>query len=185
MLWTAYKTNEGPVAVRYPRGNALAPDAKAPFQLIPVGIPKVVQEGDDLLILAAGHMLAYARKAAEALAQDGIRPTVADARFVKPLDKDAYAALFARHRAVLTLEDNVIPGGYGEAVALVISEIGRSDLPIRHIGLPDEFVTHGDIPTLHRILGMDADGIRKKAVELMAQVNLGSPLNSQLQPKSR
>jgi 1-deoxy-D-xylulose-5-phosphate synthase len=185
MLWTAYKVEEGPVAVRYPRGNALAPDAKAPFQAVPIGIPKVVSEGDDLLILAAGHMLAYAKKAAALLAGDGIKPTVVDARFVKPLDKASYADLFARHRAVLTVEDNVIPGGYGAAVSLLISELGRTDLAIRHIGLPDEFVTHGDIPTLHRILGMDEEGIRKKAAELMAQVNLGAPLNSQLQPKSR
>ena len=184
MLWTAYK-HDGPIALRYPRGNALAPDARAPFQAVPIGLPKVVEEGDDLLILAAGHMLAYARKAAELLAQDGIRPTVVDARFVKPLDREAYAGLFARHRAVLTVEDNVVSGGYGEGVAQLVSELGRFDLPVRHVGLPDEFVTHGDIPTLHKILGMDADGIRKHAAALMAQANLGASLNSQLQPKSR
>jgi 1-deoxy-D-xylulose-5-phosphate synthase len=129
-------------------------------------------------------MLAYAKKAAELLAKDGIRPTVVDARFAKPLDRESYAGLFARHRAVLTIEDNVIPGGYGEAVALLVSELGRNDLALRHMGLPDEFVTHGDIPTLHKILGLDQDGIHKKAVELLAQSNLG-PVNSQLQPKSR
>lgn len=185
MLWTAYKHKGGPISVRYPRGNALAPDVKAPFQEIPVGVPKVIEEGDDLLILAVGHMLAYARKAANLLKEDGIRATVADVRTVKPLDKAAYADLLARHRAVLTVEDNVIPGGYGTLVALLMSEIGRAEQPIRHVGLPDEFVTHGDIPTLHRILGMDQDGIRKKAVELMAQVHLGSALNPQLQPKTR
>jgi 1-deoxy-D-xylulose-5-phosphate synthase len=167
MLYTAYKHDDGPIALRYPRGSAYAPDAKAPFQAVPIGIPRVVQEGEDVLILAVGHMLAHAKKAAEALAKDGIRPTVVDARFVKPLDKNAYADLLGRHRFVLTLEDNVIPGGYGEAVTLAAQEAAPRDVMIRHIGLPDDFVTHGDIPTLHRILGMDAEGIQKKVLEMM------------------
>ena len=172
MLWTAYKHEDGPIAMRYPRGNALAPDAKAPFQEMPIGIPRIIEDGDDLLILAVGHMVAYARKAAESLAKEGIRPTVVDARFVKPLDSQSYEGLFSRHRAVLTVEDNVIPGGYGEAVALLLSESGRFDLPIRHVGLPDDFVTHGDIPTLHKLHGMDAEGIAKKGMELMSQLHL-------------
>jgi 1-deoxy-D-xylulose-5-phosphate synthase len=97
---------------------------------------------------------------------------VVDARFAKPLDRKAYSELFARHRAVLTIEDNVIHGGYGQAVSLLLSESGRFDLSIRHISLPDEFVTHGEIPVLHKILGMDAEGIQKKAVELMGEINL-------------
>ena len=172
MLYTAIKYDDGPVALRYPRGSAYAPDAKAPFELLPMGLPRIVQEGEELLILAVGNMLNYAKKAAELLAADGIHPTVVDVRFVKPLNKEAYAELFARHRAVLTIEDNVIQGGYGEAVALMISEMGKYDLPIKHLGLPDEFVTHGDIPVLHKIHGLDAEGIQKKAIGLLSQNHL-------------
>ncbi|MEO7425879.1 MAG: 1-deoxy-D-xylulose-5-phosphate synthase, partial [Fibrobacteria bacterium] len=172
MLFTAIKYDDGPVAVRYPRASAYAPDEKLPFQQIPFGLPKIVQEGEDLLILAIGNMLAPARKAAELLAKDGIRPTVVDARFAKPLDRKAYSELFARHRAVITIEDNVIQGGYGQSVAQLLSESGHFEIPIRHIGLPDEFVTHGEIPVLHKILGMDAEGIQKAALELMGENNL-------------
>jgi 1-deoxy-D-xylulose-5-phosphate synthase len=118
-----------------------------------------------------GHMLAYALKAAEALRAEGHRPTVVDVRTVKPLDRAAYDALFARHRAVLTVEDNVLHGGYGTTVALLLGDLGRGDLPLKHISLPDEFVTHGEVPVLHRILGMDAEGIHKKAVELLNQAS--------------
>ncbi|MDQ3003478.1 MAG: 1-deoxy-D-xylulose-5-phosphate synthase, partial [Fibrobacterota bacterium] len=101
-----------------------------------------------------------------------INPTVVDARFAKPLDRKAYSELFARHRAVLTIEDNVLHGGYGHAVSSLLTDLGRYDVSIGHISLPDEFVTHGEIPVLHKILGMDAEGIQKKAVNLMGQVNL-------------
>jgi 1-deoxy-D-xylulose-5-phosphate synthase len=97
---------------------------------------------------------------------------VVDARTVKPLDPKAYEALFARHRAVLTVEDNVLSGGYGSNVALLMGETGQGETPVRHVTLPDEFVTHGDVATLHRILGMDHEGIYKKAVELIQQTQL-------------
>jgi 1-deoxy-D-xylulose-5-phosphate synthase len=171
LLHTALQYNDGPIAVRYPRGNAQAPDEKRPFETLPIGMPLVVEEGDDVLILAVGPMLAYARKAAETLRAEGHRPTVVDVRTVKPLNREAYDALFARHRAVLTVEDNVLHGGYGTTVALLLGDLGRRDMPLRHVSLPDEFVTHGEVPVLHRILGMDADGIHKKAVELLSQIS--------------
>ena len=173
LLHTALEYNDGPIAVRYPRGNALAPDTKLPFETLPIGLPKIVEEGDDVLILAVGHMLGYARKAAAALRADGFKPTLVDVRTVKPLDRAAYDALFARHRAVLTVEDNVLHGGYGTTISLLLNELGRRDLPLGHVALPDEFVTHGEVPVLHHMLGMDAEGIQKKAVELLNQKTAG------------
>ena len=174
MLWTAVQYDDGPVAVRYPRGSASAPDEKAPFEKIPLGKPLVLQEGEELLILAMGNMVGPAKKAAELLAKDGVRPTVVNARFAKPLDRGVYGELLARHRHVLTLEDNVPMGGYGQAVALLMTELGITDRNLRHISLPDEFVTHGEIPVLHKILGMDAEGIQKKALEMLGQTSLQS-----------
>ena len=174
MIYTAIKYDNGPVAVRYPRGSAFAPDAKAPFEILPMGLPRIECEGEELLILAVGNMLNYAKKALETLSAEGIRPTLIDVRYVKPLDRPAYTELFNRHRAVLTLEDNVIQGGFGESVALMLSEMGRYDLPIKHIGLPDEFVTHGEIPVLHKIHGMDGEGIHKAAIALLQQNHLNS-----------
>ncbi|MBW8887377.1 MAG: 1-deoxy-D-xylulose-5-phosphate synthase [Fibrobacteres bacterium] len=177
MLWTAVQYDDGPVALRYPRGSAFRPDEKLPFEKIPLGKPNTLQEGEDLLILALGNMVAPAKKAAELLAKDGVHPTVVDARFAKPLDRAVYGELLSRHRHVLTLEDNVPMGGYGQAVALLMTELGITDRNLRHISLPDEFVTHGEIPVLHKILGMDADGIHKKALEMLGQTSL--------QPKTR
>ena len=105
MLYTAIKYNDGPIALRYPRGSAGTVDAKAPFETIPIGIPRIIQEGEDLLILAVGNMVGQAKQAAVVLEKEGVRPTVVDVRFVKPLNKEAYAELFARHRAVLTIEE--------------------------------------------------------------------------------
>jgi 1-deoxy-D-xylulose-5-phosphate synthase len=170
LLHTALEYNDGPIAVRYPRGNAHSADEHLPFETLPIGIPKVVEEGDDVLLLAVGPMLAYALEAAKTLRAEGHRPTVVDVRTVKPLNREAYEALFARHRAVITIEDNVLHGGYGTSVVLLLGELGRADLPIRHVSLPDEFVTHGEVPVLHRIHGMDAEGIHKKAVDLLTQV---------------
>lgn len=170
-LHTALAYNDGPIAVRYPRGNAYAPDEHLPFETLPIGIPKVVEEGDDVLILAVGPMLAYALKAAATLRAEGRRPTVVDVRTVKPLNREVYDALFARHRAVLTVEDNVLHGGYGTTVALLLGDLGRRDLPLAHVSLPDEFVTHGEVPVLHRLHGMDETGIHKKAVDLLNQIS--------------
>lgn len=169
LLYTALKYDKGPIALRYPRGNALAPDEKKPFETIPIGLPRIIEQGEDLLILSTGHMLAYARQAVDSLKNEGYQPTLVDARTIKPLDHKAYGDLFASHRAVLTLEDNALHGGYGSAILLLMGELGYSGMPVKHIALPDEFVTHGDIPTLHRILGMDAEGIHKKALELVSR----------------
>ena len=90
---------------------------------------------------------------------------------MKPLNAEAYEALFARHRAVLTVEDNVLHGGYGTSVLILMGELGRGTMPVGHVSLPDEFVTHGEVPVLHRIHGMDETGIHKKAVELLNQIS--------------
>ncbi len=170
-LYTAYKFENGPIALRYPRGNAFAPDAKAKFEVWPFAKPRIMQEGEELIILAVGHMLAHALKAAEKLQEQGYKPTIVDVRWVKPLDKNAYANFFAKHKLVLTIEDNVVAGGYGSGVSELMSELGVTDVLIKHMGLPDEFVTHGDIPTLHKILGLDADGIYQKALEMLSSVS--------------
>ncbi len=171
MLHTALQYDQGPIAVRYPRGNAHAPDEKSPFQALPIGIPRLLQEGEDLLILAVGHMLTHALAAAETLRSEGIKVSVADVRTVKPLDGKAYRELFAHHRAVLTVEDNVLAGGYGTAVATLLSESDHFDTPIGHVALPDAFVTHGDIPSLFRLHEMDAEGIAKSAHAVLAKVD--------------
>lgn len=183
MLHTAIRYDKGPIALRYPRGNAFAPDAKPAFETLPIGVPRVDRPAQpaglpgakggagpaDLLLLAVGNMLHPARKAHDRLVEEGWSCTLVDARFVKPLDAAAYGKLLAGHQAVLTVEDNAITGGYGSGVAEFMAEAGIG-LPVKHVGLPDSFVTHGEIPVLQRLVGLDADGIHRAASDLLQSV---------------
>jgi 1-deoxy-D-xylulose-5-phosphate synthase len=171
MLYTAYKYNQGPIAIRYPKANALSEDEKPPFAELEIGKPRMVKEGNGLLILSVGHMLKYAKTALEMLEKEGHNPTLVDVRFVKPLDPQIYHELIAGHTAVLTIEDNVISGGYGSGISELMAKSNLYHIPIKHIGLPDTFVTHGDLPTLYASLKMDAQGIFEQASGLLKQIH--------------
>ena len=167
---TLLKYNKGPIAMRFPKGSAAQDYQPAPMKKWRVGIPKIIEEGEGLLILAVGSMLSNAKAAVEHLKLEGFNPTLVDVRFVKPLDEKTYAELFQKHQAVLTVEDNVVNGGYGSGVSELMTQLDMSPLPIKHIGIPDKFVTHGDIPKLQAALGLDDKGIVKAALQLMRVV---------------
>jgi 1-deoxy-D-xylulose-5-phosphate synthase len=174
MLYTAYMTHKGPVALCYSKGNALNQDRKPTFQTLETGMPQIITRGDGILILSVGHMLSYAKQAAELLEKDGLSPTLVNARFVKPLDENAYRKLLSGHSAVLTVEDNVINGGFGSGISEMMTRMNMYQTPVKHIGLPDTFVTHGEVETLYATLGMDEQGIYKQALELYKAVRIKS-----------
>jgi 1-deoxy-D-xylulose-5-phosphate synthase len=156
--------HDGPFAIRYPRGTA--PNAgSAPLRPLEIGRMSVVRDGTDVALLAVGKMVGVATEAAEALLGEGIDCTVVDARFVKPLDS-GIAALAARHRAVLTIEDGTVVGGFGDAVLEALAQADVA-VPLRRLGLPDRFIEHGAQPLLLRKLGLDANGIAEAARELL------------------
>jgi 1-deoxy-D-xylulose-5-phosphate synthase len=128
---------------------------------------RVVREGSDVALLAIGKMVPVAEEAAALLISSGIRATVVDARFVKPLDS-AIAPLAARHRAVLTIEDGTISGGFGSAV---LELLGESDIsvPVRLLGLPDSFIEHGGQADLLSQHGLDAPAVAAAALALLKQ----------------
>ncbi len=115
MLYTATLYKKGPIAMRYPRGNALGVEIK-PMKQIPIGKGEIIEKGTDAAILAIGNMVDTGLKARAALALEGIDAEVINARFVKPLDSELLKDVFSRHKKVITLEDNVITGGFGSAV---------------------------------------------------------------------
>jgi 1-deoxy-D-xylulose-5-phosphate synthase len=164
MLATAL-AHDGPFALRYPRGAAPAP-ARAPLEPLPVGEALVRRRGRHVAILAVGKMVGTALDAAAALEADGISATVVDARFVKPLDP-SLAEVARRHRAVVTVEDGTRVGGFGGAVAELLTETGVA-VPLRRLGIPDRFVEHGAQALLLRELGLDAEGIARACRELLA-----------------
>ncbi|ULR40775.1 1-deoxy-D-xylulose-5-phosphate synthase [Thermus sp. NEB1569] len=148
----------GPVAIRYPRDNVeRVPEGTWPE--IAWGTWEVLKEGTEVYILAFGKTLRYALEAAG----DDPRVGVVNARFLKPLDKERLRAL-ARYK-LLTVEDHQRMGGFGSAVLEALNEMGlRAE--VRVLGLPDRFLDHGTIPSLHRQAGIDAPGIRKALAEM-------------------
>jgi 1-deoxy-D-xylulose-5-phosphate synthase len=152
MLTTAYRFN-GPAAVRYPRGsgNGTMPDTK--LDAIEIGKGEIWREGRGIAILAFGSMLAPALEAAAEL-----DATVANMRFVKPLDRELLANLASRHDLLVTIEENSVIGGAGAEVARALEEAGLNTQLLR-LGLPDSFIDHGDSVALLQELGLDATGI--------------------------
>ena len=168
MLFTAVEHGHGPVALRYPRGTGTGMQLRPGFQRLPIGKGLVMQEGHDLAILAVGSMVASVTKAAALLENSGIHPTVVNMRFIKPLDTDLLDDIFARHRYVLTVEDNSRIGGFGSAVAEYLSSVpAHQHVSLCVHGLPDAFVEHGTQEELYRSIDLDPLGIARTALAQM------------------
>ncbi len=165
MLYTATLYKKGPIAIRYPRGNALGVEIK-PFERLEIGKGEIVEHGNDFAIIAIGNMVDMARKAREILGKDGIGVEVINARFVKPLDAELLRDVFARHKKVMTLEDNVIAGGFGSAVLEFMNQNKINDVDIIVHGLPDRFIDHGTPDELYAELRMDGKGIAEIVKEM-------------------
>jgi 1-deoxy-D-xylulose-5-phosphate synthase len=168
MLFTAVQ-HSGPIALRYPRGQGVGVGFSSTLSKIPIGKAEVLQEGEDLLILALGASVYPALDAARDLAKRGFRATVVNARFVKPLDENLILSLAARHGRVLTVEENVVAGGFGSAVLELLTDRGLFGVAVKRLGIPDTFVEHGSQGVLRQKYGLDAPGILKGALEILEQ----------------
>jgi 1-deoxy-D-xylulose-5-phosphate synthase len=167
MLYTAVE-HSGPVALRYPRGQGVGVAFSSTLQKVPIGKAEVLREGKDLLILALGASVYPALAAAEKLAKHGYSATVVNARFVKPLDETLILTLSAKHGRVLTVEENVLAGGFGSAILELLADHGLS-VAVKRLGIPDIFVEHGAPHILRQKYGLDADGILQGALSALGQ----------------
>ena len=156
----------GPAAVRYPRGNALGVPIDAEIKPVPIGEAELMLDGDDVAIVALGHMVAEAQAAAERLRADGVSAALLNARFVKPLDTRRLSELAGRCRAMVVVEEHSINAGLGDAVAAALAGQGRS-LPLRLLGIPDQRVEHGSAGQWRAEFGIDAAGIERAVRELL------------------
>lgn len=157
---------DGPIAVRYPRGEAYdeLQEQRAPIVL---GRAETICEGDgSAALLAVGSMVKTAMETAELLRKQGIRPAVVNARFVKPFDRDAVRRLAKEYRLVVTMEENVCTGGFGEQVQSYLASEGIHT-PVLRAAIPDMFVEQGGVGELYRMLGIDAAGIAEKIVHAL------------------
>ena len=168
MLYTAVH-HPGPIAIRYPRGQGVGAAFSSTLQKIPLGQAEVLKEGDDLLILALGASVYPALDAAAQLDQQGLKATVVNARFVKPLDENLILTLAARIGRVLTVEENVVAGGFGSAVLELLADKGLTEVAVKRLGIPDVFVEHGSPAILRQKYGLDAAGILESALEILGK----------------
>jgi 1-deoxy-D-xylulose-5-phosphate synthase len=158
MVRTAVDHDEGPTAVRYPRGAGLGERMDCDPAPLPVGRAELLRAGGDAAVVAVGSMVAAARLAADLLAADGIEASVVNARFVKPLDEETILAEVERSGRVVTVEENAAAGGFGAAVLELLQSRGVA-AAVRVLGLPDEFVTHAPRERLLARCGLTAEGV--------------------------
>jgi len=159
MLYTAAEYKGGPIALRYPRGNALGVPLKEGFEKIPIGTSEPLRTGKDVAILAIGSMVKHSVDAASLLEAEGINAEVVNMRFVKPLDLVMLESIARKFDSIVTVEDNVVQGGFGSAVLEALQTIGASHCSVKLHGLPDKFIEQGTPAELYKLCRLDAQGI--------------------------
>jgi 1-deoxy-D-xylulose-5-phosphate synthase len=161
MLRTALLHDEGPIALRYPRGAGVGVQLPERPAAIPIGSGEILREGERVAMLGYGSGVGKALQAADILAEGGISTTVADARFAKPIDVGLAAQLAAEHELLVTIEEGALAGGFGSAVWESLSDAGLAPRILR-VGLPDRYVTHGAPNLLHEEVGFTGERIAER-----------------------
>ncbi|HEX4671619.1 MAG TPA: transketolase C-terminal domain-containing protein, partial [Solirubrobacteraceae bacterium] len=164
MLRTALTYDDGPIALRYPRGEGVGVTVPPPaeVQTIEIGTGEVLREGSRVAIIGYGTGVQKGLEAADLLADHDIDVTVADARFAKPIDVELMTRLAAEHELLVTVEEGVLAGGFGSAVWEGLNDAGVEVPRILRIGMPDRYVTHGKPALLHREVGYTGKAIAER-----------------------
>ncbi len=173
LIYTAVKSNH-PMAIRYPRSAVIGVEMDKELHPIPIGKGEILRHGNDIAILALGATVAPALEAAKELAAKGIEAEVINSRFAKPLDSELIIDIASRIKRLLTVEENVLNGGFGSSVAALLQKSGVTDVQLKSIGIPDEFVEHGAPATLRAKYGLDAKGIARESLTLFPEARSSS-----------
>lgn len=173
MVRTALAYDEGPSAFRFPRGEGVGVDLPERGEVLEIGRGRLITQGNRVAILNFGTRLKEVREAAEALAQKGITPTIADARFAKPLDRDLILQLARHHEALITIEEGAV-GGFGSHVAHLLAEEGVFDtgLKYRSMVLPDIFIDQASPEDMYAVAKMNAADIEAKVLDVLGVARL-------------
>jgi len=158
MLTTAVNLGT-PVAIRYPRGNGYGVPLDQVFEALPVGRAEVLRSGDAAAVLALGTMVYPALESAAGLDVEGIKLTVVNSRFVKPLDEVLIVALAEKYGALITIEENALQGGFGSAVLELLEQRGLGGVRVLRLGYPDAYIPQGEQSELRTMMGLDSGGI--------------------------
>jgi len=174
MVATAVAHDDGPIAFRYPRGEGQGVEMPQRGSVLEIGKGRMIRAGKKVAILSFGTRLGEVLAACEALEAKGITPTVADARFAKPLDRDLILRLAAEHEALITIEEGAI-GGFGSHVAQLLAEEEVFDrgLKFRSMVLPDTFIDQASPTAMYDVAGLNAEHIEKKVLDVMGVAAIG------------
>ncbi len=174
MVATAAAHDTGPIAFRYPRGEGEGVEMPERGELLEIGKGRMIREGSGVAILSFGTRLGEVLKACEALEARGVSPTVADARFAKPLDRDLILALARDHEALITIEEGAV-GGFGSHVAQLLAEEGVFDngLKYRSMVLPDIFIDQASPRAMYDVAALNAEHIEARVLSVMGVETLG------------
>lgn len=167
MVKTAIDYNDGPIALRYPRGNGLGVEMDAEMKALPIGSWEVLREGTDAVILTFGTTIPMAMKAAEQLAYQGIDVRVVNARFIKPMDEAMLHEIMKENLPILTIEESLLQGGFGSAVLEFAFDKKYRNVQIERIGIPDEFIEHGEVDLLLEEINVTAEEAVKRITQLV------------------
>lgn len=167
MLYTAVSA-EHPVAIRYPRGRGAGVHLSTELHQLPVGKAEIIRQGEDIAVVSIGSTVIPSLEAAEHLAVRGIDAMVVNARFAKPLDAELIWDIGKRIKKMVTVEENVLGGGFGAGVLELLAKHEASDVKVKRLGIPDEFVGHGKQELLRSLYHLDAQGIATECVDFLA-----------------
>ncbi|MFH1516054.1 MAG: 1-deoxy-D-xylulose-5-phosphate synthase, partial [bacterium] len=184
MLYTAIN-HDGPIAFRYPRGDGEGVVPRSDFREIPIGKGEVLLEGDDLVIIAIGKTVYDALSAASCHNESGKSIAVINARFVKPLDEELVVEWAKRTKNVITIEENVVQGGFGSAVLEVLTRWGVKDCRVVNLGLPDRFIEHGAQHILRDKYGITAKRIYNAVDEILGGNGNGDEYDEIMEIRNR
>jgi 1-deoxy-D-xylulose-5-phosphate synthase len=154
-----------PVAIRYPRGAGVGVSLGREFETIPLGKWEVLEEGKDLAVLAIGNTVHPALEAAQRLASEGKSATVINARFLKPLDEELLTEVAGKFPLIITVEENMIQGGFGSAVMEKLHQLPIRGIRVRALGIPDCFVEQGSPKKIRQLYNLDGEGIFQTMME--------------------
>jgi 1-deoxy-D-xylulose-5-phosphate synthase len=158
LMFTASQDNMGAFTIRYPRGNGVMVDWKTPLEILPVGQGRKIKEGEKVAILTLGHPGNFAVEACEQLAKENIFPAHYDLRFAKPLDEKMLREVFENYSHIITVEDGCLQGGVGSAVLEFMADHQLNAI-VKRLGIPDQYIEHGEQPELWKECGYDAEAI--------------------------
>jgi 1-deoxy-D-xylulose-5-phosphate synthase len=167
MLRTALAHDDGPIAFRYPRGAAEGVPIPDRPQEIPIGKGELLTEGERVALLGYGYGVQVAMRAAGILGERGLQVTVADGRFAKPLDEELVNRLGREHELLVTIEENVLPGGFGSAVLEHLEDAfaaPQTRARVMRVGLPDRYVTHGKPALLREEVGFTGEAVAERVL---------------------